>query len=134
MFQKAQIQTSDTLQVYHGEYRGIFEKVEFWAVFSALQAKNGQNVGIIWMYSQWLQLLGLFNLIQADVNLREWLRNPFSHFRIRANEGDMNSLTVVNVNISIWIKLLLSVLEFDQSMFTLGMKFQKEGRGWGEAV
>ena len=71
MFQKVQIQTSDTLQVYHGEYRGIFENIEFWAASSALQAKNGQNLGIIWMYSQWLQLLGSFNLIQADANLRE---------------------------------------------------------------
>ena len=99
MFQKVQIQTSDTLQVYHGEYRGIFENVEFWAASSALQAKNGQNLGIIWMYSQWLQLLGSFNLIQADANLRERPWKPLSHFSIRANEGDMNSLTVVTVNI-----------------------------------
>ena len=52
-----------------------------------------------------LTIIGFISPDLADFELGEWLRNPFSHFRIRTNEGDMNSLTVVNVNISIWIKL-----------------------------
>ena len=103
----------------HWHLLGVSQRVQsvfwkfrfFWPVFSALQAKNGQNFykcsnmvsyGCVhvaynyWVYITWFRLIS---------DLGEWPWKPFSHFRIRANEGDMNSLTVVNVNISIWIKL-----------------------------
>ena len=57
---------------------------------------------LIWIGSYCLQLLGLFSLIyDLNSDLGEWPWKPFSHLRIRGNEGDLNSLTVVNVKISI---------------------------------
>ena len=34
-----------------------------------------------------LTIIGFISPDLADFELGEWLRNPFSHFQIRANEG-----------------------------------------------
>ena len=67
----------------------------FWPIFSVLQAKNVQNCssqisgecGIIWMYSQCLQLLGLFHLIWLILNWESGLGTHSLTFRSGLMKG-----------------------------------------------
>ena len=54
-----------------------------------------------WVYLTWFSLIS---------GLGEWPWKPFSWIRLRADDGDLNSLTVVNMKIFMQIKFFQSIV------------------------